>query len=101
MRRRMDIDHALELAATHQDAGRLDEAEAIYGQVLAVARDPDALHLLGLIHQQRGRHDLALPLLREAADADPQAFEFWYALGASLYALGQAGAAVEAFRAAA
>jgi tetratricopeptide (TPR) repeat protein len=44
----------------HQD-GRLDEAEALYREILSeVPEHADALHLNGLIAHQRGRHDQAL-----------------------------------------
>jgi len=50
----------------HQ-GGRLDEAEALYRHVLAQSpRHPDALHLLGLVAQQRGDAATALARIDEA-----------------------------------
>src|SRR5262249_14540453 len=52
--------------ALHQ-SGRLDEAMELYGQVL---RDrpsqPDALHLSGVIHHQRGESQVAVRLIQKA-----------------------------------
>src|SRR5438105_354337 len=84
----MDIDHALELAAAHLDAGRLDDAEALCTQILQARRDPYALYFLGWIYQLRDRHDLALPFLQEAADADPRFADARFRLGLTHYHLG-------------
>ena len=50
----------------HQ-SGRLDEAEALYRQVLqSDPANPDALNLLGVLIAQRGRPAEAAQLIREA-----------------------------------
>jgi tetratricopeptide (TPR) repeat protein len=62
--------------ALHQ-AGRLAEAEKIYGQILKVQPNHfESLHLVGVIYAQRGNHvesvrqiDLALQINPKAADA--------------------------------
>ena len=41
-------------ACRHHQAGRLREAERTYRQFLAVTRQPDALHLLGVVAYQSG-----------------------------------------------
>src|ERR1700689_961457 len=57
----------LETALGNHQAGRLAEAEAIYGQILAVHSDhADSLHLLGMIEHQRGHHEIAVSLIRAA-----------------------------------
>ena len=57
----------LEQALAHHRAGRLARAEAIYGNILANdARHPDTLHLLGMIELQRGHHDVAVEMIRQA-----------------------------------
>ena len=51
------IPEALNIAVVHHQAGRFQEAEAIYRQILAA--DPthyDAWHLLGVISCQKGQH---------------------------------------------
>ena len=59
-----DIEQALE----HHQAGRLQQAEVIYHQILT--QEPnhqDALHLLGLIALQAGRHEVAVELIERAS----------------------------------
>jgi hypothetical protein len=56
------IEQAIQIALASHQAGRLDEAERIYQQVLqAQPVHPDALHLLGLIACQGGRDDVGAP----------------------------------------
>jgi tetratricopeptide (TPR) repeat protein len=63
----LDVAESLQIAQQHQQAGRLAEAEAIYRQLLAVdPRNADALHGLGWLAYQVGRHDAALQLLQQA-----------------------------------
>ncbi len=51
----------------HHNAGRLDEAEAMYRRVLKAHPDnADALHLLGVAARQAGRHDVAVDLIQRA-----------------------------------
>ena len=54
-------------ALAHHQAGRLPEAEQLYRQILALEpRHADSLHLLGVLAQQVGRHDIALELIGRA-----------------------------------
>ncbi len=58
---------AIERALRDHQAGHLDSAEADYRDILK--RDPshaDALHLLGVLLGQRGRHDEAVATIRQA-----------------------------------
>lgn len=62
-----DAQQAVQLAFAHQNAGRLQEAERIYEQVLVA--DPDhfnALQLLGTVYLQRGEHVRAAEKLEAA-----------------------------------
>ncbi|HTC33327.1 MAG TPA: tetratricopeptide repeat protein [Bryobacteraceae bacterium] len=57
----------LQNALDHHRAGRLNDAERIYLQILAAdAEQPDCLHLLGMIEHQRGRHQVAADMIRHA-----------------------------------
>ena len=61
------IVEALTIAIQHQQAGRLDQAEDIYRQILVF--DPnqiDALHLLGLLSHQMGKSDEGIALIQRA-----------------------------------
>ena len=64
--------HLLAAGLEHHKAGRLDEAERVYRQVLLVdARHADSLHLLGLVAYQRGRRDLAIEMFNKAIAIKP------------------------------
>ena len=53
-------------------AGRIDEAERSFLQVLAIRpHHTDSLHLLGVIAYQTGRHDLAVDLISKAIAINP------------------------------
>ena len=63
---------AIMTAVEHHTAGRFSEAEAIYGQVLAVdANNFDALHLLGALMNQMGQGARAVELISLAIAVDP------------------------------
>jgi predicted O-linked N-acetylglucosamine transferase (SPINDLY family) len=56
-----------------QQSGRLEEAKAVYGEVLAEQpAHADALHLSGLASMQLGRHEEAVRLIGRAVDLVPQ-----------------------------
>jgi len=80
------LSQALEL----QKSGRFDEAAAIYSQVLATRpNDPDALHLLGLVHLERQRYDAAIDHIERALRVRPGAAAFHHNLAAALRAVGR------------
>ena len=61
------INEAVALAIEHQKAGRLQEAEALYRQILQVhPHHPDALHLLGMVAYQVGKYEIALDFVSQA-----------------------------------
>jgi len=63
-----DLQQAL---ALHKQ-GRFDDAESLYRAVLALAPlNFDALHLLGIVQYQKGRHDAAIALFDRAIDVGP------------------------------
>jgi Flp pilus assembly protein TadD len=80
----------LQSALEHQQAERLEEAEALYREVLA--RDPenaDALHLLGVLACQSRRHELALAWIARAIALNPSASFYHNNLGNVLQELGR------------
>ncbi|HEY1312560.1 MAG TPA: tetratricopeptide repeat protein, partial [Steroidobacteraceae bacterium] len=82
----------------HQ-AGRLEQAKALYLKILAVkSDDADALHLLGVVHHQQGRPSEAVELVTRAIAIKPNYGEAYSNLGVSLAALGRLDAAVAAYR---
>ena len=56
----------LELAQLHVEAGKADEAIELIARQVAQTPNAELTAQLGLLHQKRGEHELALPLLREA-----------------------------------
>lgn len=86
-------------ALRHHQAGRLTEAERIYQEVLAV--DPhhaDALHLLGMVAYQTGRHGAAVDLIRKAIALHKTAASYHSNLGNVLQAQDKLGEAAESYR---
>ncbi len=90
---------SFEAGVAHHQAGRLAEAEACYQQVLAAQPDhADALHLLGAIAQQVGRHDIAVDLIRQAIRRNQQNPAYFCNLGFALRDQGLLDEAVAACR---
>ena len=95
----VSVQQAFELALQHHREGRLQDAEAIYRQILA--HDPnhaDATHLLGVIAHQVGRDDVAVTLIRQAIALLPGAPGFHSNLGVAYRKLGRLDEAVAAYR---
>src|SRR5687767_8798863 len=89
------IVRAMREAVAHHQAGRIAEAEAIYRRVLQQdPRDADALHLLGLLHHQAGRNDVAVEMISKAMTIRPRA-EFLVNLAQAYKGLGRTREALE------
>jgi tetratricopeptide (TPR) repeat protein len=93
-----DIDEILETGRAHHRAGRLSEAETHYWRVLdALPRHADALHLLGVLASQVGRHEIALRLIGDAIRQNGDDPSYHRSCGVALRALGRLEAAVASF----
>lgn len=69
-------------ASGYEDAGRLDEAEGLYREILR--RQPlnaDALNQWGVLEYRRGRHDQSIALLRAAIALFPAAMPLYHNAG--------------------
>jgi hypothetical protein len=59
-------------ATEHEQAGRLDEAEALLRQILSETTDrPAALHLMGVVAFRKGRHEEAAGWIEQAIALAP------------------------------
>ncbi|HJW53764.1 MAG TPA: tetratricopeptide repeat protein [Burkholderiaceae bacterium] len=73
------LENILQLALSHQNAGRLQEAEGLYRAVLQAQTDhPEANHRLGLLAVQLNQAAGGLPFLKVALDADPGQPRYWH-----------------------
>jgi len=89
--------HLLQQAMALHQAGRLDEADALYQQILAGTPGAyPALHLMGLLRLMQGRLPEALALMQAALRAQPGAPETLANLGIVLSGLGRLDEALAA-----
>ncbi len=76
------ISEVLAVAVQHHQAGRLQVAEQIYRQVLAVEpTQPEAWHLLGVASAQLGEKETGIDCLRRALAIKPDWPEMLFNLG--------------------
>ena len=93
------ISEILNLGLQHHQAGRLQEAEALYRQILQVEpNNSDALHLLGVITHQSGRHDAAVEFIVRAIALNPEAPEYHNNIGEVYRAQGKQEEAIAHYR---
>ena len=84
------ISQALTIAIQHQQAGRLQAAEQVCRQILAIQPDhAGAWHLLGLVNAQTGNYPRAAECLARAVNAQPDWAEAQANLGNALRELGK------------
>jgi len=95
----LTVDQTLQLAIGHHEAGRLQQAEALYRQILGVQPNhPEALNLLGVLALQAGRPDLAISFIRQVIAVKPHFAGAFNNLGAALDDLGRTDEAIDAYR---
>lgn len=89
----------LRQAIEFHQAGRFDQAEPLYRKALRrEPREPNALHLLGLLEHERGRHEQAAALIERAVDAAGPHAALLNSLGKAYFALGRLADAKRCFR---
>lgn len=72
-------------AFQHHQAGQLDQAEALYRQILGTEpANPDAIHLLGVIHFQRGQLSQGETLIRQAIALRPEVPDYYHNLAKAM-----------------
>jgi tetratricopeptide (TPR) repeat protein len=90
---------ALTIGIQHHQAGRLQAAEQVYREILAVEPDnANALHLLGVIASQIGKHDIALQYIHQAIRSNNNVAAFHSTLGQAHHALGNLNEAITSYR---
>ncbi|SFM97818.1 O-linked N-acetylglucosamine transferase, SPINDLY family protein [Dokdonella immobilis] len=83
-------------ATQHHRAGNLEEAKALYREVLkSQPGNPDALHLFGLACHQQGDHATAVAYIRQAVERVPEQPVLRNNLGDALHKAGDLTAAAE------
>ncbi|BCS55990.1 glycosyltransferase family 41 protein [Geobacter sp. SVR] len=90
---------AVAVAIKHHQSGQLQEAEAIYRRILDI--DPenfDALHLLGVLAHQVGKHDVAVELIGTAVQKNAASPAAFINLGEALRALQRFGDAEQCYQ---
>jgi protein O-GlcNAc transferase len=93
------ISEAFALALQHHRAGRLQDAEAIYRQILAVEPNcADAIHLLGVLAHQAGNDAIAVQYIQRAIGLNGNSAAYHLNLGNALKDLGKLDEAVACYR---
>ncbi len=93
------IQQSLERAVQHHQAGRLNEAEPLYRQILE--RDPnqpDALHMLGVLAHQTGHHQLSADMIGRAIQINSSVAAYHSNYGLAMVTLNRKDTAIAAYR---
>jgi Flp pilus assembly protein TadD len=94
----LTIQQAFKIALRHHQAGRLQEAENLYRQILVhQPKHAEAMHLLGVIALQVGRKDVAEDLIRQAIALKPDDAGAYINLGNALRDMGRFDEAIAAY----
>lgn len=95
----MTTDLLISNAIAQHKAGKLDEAESIYRQILSAQPDhAEALHMQGLVAHQRGLHSDAVCLIERSLALNPGVADPWNNFGEALRAIGETDRALAAYR---
>lgn len=93
------VQKSFEIAARYHQAGRLAEAEILFGKILAVQADhAGTLHSLGVIAHQTGRHEVAVERICQALVVAPNDAAAHSNLGEAFRALGRFDEAIASYR---
>ena len=95
----MNISKAIRSAFEHFQAGKLQQAENIYKEILKVEpNNVDALHFLGILHYQLGNYDSAINYFKEVLLLDPTNADAYYNLGIAFERKGQLDKAITCYQ---
>ena len=74
----LTIDKAMEMGVAAHKAGRLQDAERLYQAILkSYPLHPDANHNLGILAVAVNKTRMAIPLFKNALEANPRIEQFW------------------------
>src|SRR5437763_875880 len=94
----MSTEHALQHALRQHQAGRFQQAEQLYRQILSrEPNHPNALYLLGVLALQTNHAEAAEELLRRSIAINPRFPEGHYGLGAALQQKGRYDEAIACY----
>jgi protein O-GlcNAc transferase len=92
----MHLDAELQLAISEHQAGRYEQAEQLYLDILqAQPYHAVANHNLGLLAGQVGQHEAGLPYLLKALSVNPDEGQFWLSYASGLLKAGQPDEALD------
>ena len=95
----MTAQETLVQAFQEHQAGRVQQAEVLYRQVLSEQPEhADALHALGVARLQQGSVEEAIGLLQRAISLDPTQAQYYANLGGILLQLGRTDQAISYYR---
>ena len=93
------VDDMLAQALAHHRAGRLNEADLFYRQILTDwPNNADAVHRFGVLAAQLGHHDPAANLIARAISLRPTSGDFYASLGNIFYLQGKLREGQEAYK---
>src|SRR3982750_3072137 len=82
------IQDALSAARAHHKAGRWQQAEVLYRQILSQnPQHPEAMHLLGVLAHQADQNELAIKLIRQSIALPPNQPDFHHNLAEVLVSI--------------
>jgi tetratricopeptide (TPR) repeat protein len=94
-----DLAQSLQLAVHHHQTGQLQQAKAIYAEILRVyPNHADVLNLLGVIAGQTEQYSEALALISRAIEINSAVPDYHNNLGKVLQGLGRIEAAIDCYR---
>lgn len=93
------LQRLLQAAIDHHMAGRLARAEGTYRKILELDHNQaDALHLLGVLAAQVGKHEQAVALIEHAVKLKPSNPLYWCNFGKAFRDSGRFDDAINAFQ---
>ena len=99
MSARINIEGVLQQALAFHEKGNLIEADALYNRILELEpRQPEALHLSGVVAHQRGEHEKAIELIGRAISHKSNDSRYYNNLGEAFRAFNKNGKAITCYK---